>query len=58
MRERKCMNDDLVDILLATYNSNENFLREQIDSLLNQTHKNIKITLVMMHQLKKMWDKF
>ncbi|MBR3249146.1 MAG: glycosyltransferase [Clostridia bacterium] len=37
------MNDDLVDILLATYNSNENFLREQIDSLLNQTHKNIKI---------------
>ena len=33
----------LVDILLATYNSNEQYLREQIDSLINQTHKNIKI---------------
>lgn len=37
------MESDLVDILLATYNSNEQYLREQIESLLCQTHKNIKI---------------
>lgn len=37
------MESDLVDILIATYNSNEKYLREQIDSILNQTYKNIKI---------------
>lgn len=37
------MKENLVDILLATYNSNEQYLREQIESLLCQTHKNIKI---------------
>ena len=37
------MAPDLVDILLATYNSNEKYLREQLDSLIKQTHKNIKI---------------
>ena len=37
------MENDLVDILLATYNSNIKFLREQLDSLINQTYKNIKI---------------
>ena len=37
------MNNELVDILLATYNSNEQYLREQIESLLCQTHQNIKI---------------
>ena len=37
------MYNDLVDILLATYNSNERYLREQIESLIYQTHKNIKI---------------
>lgn len=37
------MNSDLVDILLATYNSNEQYLQEQIDSILNQTHRNIKL---------------
>ena len=37
------MNNELVDILLATYNSNETYLKQQIESLLNQTHKNIKI---------------
>ena len=36
------MENDLVDILLATYNSNIKYLQEQIDSLLCQTHKNIK----------------
>ena len=35
--------DNLVDILLPTYNTNEKYLREQIDSLINQTHKHIKI---------------
>ena len=33
----------LVDILLTTYNTNEQYLRKQIESLLNQTYKNIKI---------------
>lgn len=31
-----------IDILLATYNG-EKYLREQIDSILNQTHKNIRL---------------
>lgn len=35
--------DTLVDILLPTYNTNEKYLREQIESLINQTYKNIKI---------------
>lgn len=33
--------ENLVDILLTTYNSNIDFLRKQIDSILNQTYKNI-----------------
>lgn len=37
------MNNELVDILLTTYNSNETYLKQQIESLINQTHKNIKI---------------
>ena len=35
--------EDLVDILLPIYNTNEQYLKEQINSLLNQTHKQIKI---------------
>ena len=35
--------EDLVDILLATYNTNEKYLRKQIESILRQTHKNIKL---------------
>lgn len=35
--------DTMVDILLPTYNTNEKYLREQIESLINQTYKNIKI---------------
>ena len=31
-----------IDILLATYNG-EKYLREQIDSILNQTYKNIRL---------------
>lgn len=34
-----------VDILLATYNSNIEFLRKQIDSILNQTYKNIRLII-------------
>lgn len=37
------MNEERVDILLATYNSNIKYLKQQIDSLLGQTYKNIKI---------------
>ena len=36
--------EEKVDILLATYNG-EKYLREQIESILNQTYKNIKIII-------------
>ena len=35
--------EELVDILVTTYNTNEKYLRKQIDSILRQTYKNIKI---------------
>lgn len=35
---------DTVEILLATYNG-EKFLPEQLESILNQTHKNIKVII-------------
>lgn len=35
--------EELVDILVATYNTNEKYLRKQINSILRQTHQNIKI---------------
>ena len=35
--------EELFDILVATYNTNEKYLKKQIDSILRQTHKNIKI---------------
>lgn len=35
--------EELVDILVTTYNTNEKYLRNQIESILKQTHKNIKI---------------
>ena len=34
-----------VDILLATYNTNHEYLKQQIDSILNQTHKNIHLII-------------
>lgn len=37
--------EDLVDILFATYNTNIQFLKIQIDSILNQTHKNIHLII-------------
>ena len=35
--------EELVDILVTTYNTNEKYLRKQIDSILRQKYKNIKI---------------
>ena len=35
--------EELVDILVATYNTEEKYLRKQIDSIIKQTHTNIKI---------------
>lgn len=35
--------EELVDILVTTYNTEEKYLRKQLDSLIRQTHKNIKI---------------
>lgn len=35
--------EELVDILVTTYNTEEKYLRKQIESILRQTHKNIKI---------------
>ena len=35
--------EELVDILVATYNTNEKYLKKQIESILKQTYKNIKI---------------
>ncbi len=37
--------EELVDILLTTYNSNQKFLRKQLNSILDQTHKNIKLII-------------
>lgn len=34
-----------VDVLLATYNSNLDYLKKQIDSILNQTYKNIHLII-------------
>lgn len=35
--------EELVDILVATYNTEEKYLRKQLDSIIKQTHTNIKI---------------
>ena len=37
--------DERVDILLATYNSNIEYLKEQIESILNQTYKNFRLLI-------------
>jgi len=41
----KKVDEDLVDILLATYNTNVQFLKIQIDSILNQSYKNIHLII-------------
>lgn len=35
--------DEFVDILVTTYNTNEKYLKKQLESILKQTYKNIKI---------------
>ena len=35
--------EEVVDILVTTYNTNEKYLRKQIESILRQTYKNINI---------------
>lgn len=37
--------EEKVDILLATYNSNIEYLKKQIDSIINQTYKNIHLII-------------
>ena len=37
--------EDKVDVLMATYNTNIEYLKKQIDSILNQTHKNISLLI-------------
>ena len=36
--------EEKVDILIATYNG-EKFIKEQIDSILNQTYQNIQLII-------------
>ena len=38
------MNEEIIDILLPTYNG-EKYLKEQIDSILNQSYKNIRLII-------------
>lgn len=35
--------EELVDILVTTYNTNEKYLRKQIETILKQTHNNIRV---------------
>ena len=37
--------DEVVDILVTTYNTNEKYLKKQIESILRQTYKNIKLII-------------
>ena len=37
--------EDKVDILLTTYNTKIEYLKQQLDSILNQTHKNFKLII-------------
>ena len=39
------MQEEKIDILVATYNSNINFLRMQLDSLLSQNYSNIRVII-------------
>ena len=35
--------NELVDILVTTYNTNEKYLRRQLETILKQTHQNIQV---------------
>ena len=37
--------EEQIDILMATYDSNIEYLKKQIESILNQTYKNIKLII-------------
>lgn len=37
--------EDKVDILLTTYNTNINYLKQQLDSILNQTYNNFDLII-------------
>ena len=37
--------DEKVDILLTTYNSNIQYLKKQIESILEQTYKNFRLLI-------------
>lgn len=45
--------EDKVDVLMATYNTNIKYLKKQIDSILNQTHKNISLLISDDNSLNK-----
>lgn len=54
---------ETVDILLATYNTNPIYLKEQIESILNQTYKEIKLIISddyskTSKQIKEILDKY
>lgn len=38
-------NEETVDILVTTYNSNQKFLKKQLNSILTQSYKNIKVLI-------------
>lgn len=37
--------EDKIDIILATYNTKIEYLKKQIDSILNQTYTNIELII-------------
>ncbi len=45
--------EEQIDILMATYNSNIYYLKKQIDSILGQTYKNIKLIISDDNSTKK-----
>ena len=42
-----------IEILLATYNTEQEYLKKQIDSILNQTYQNFKLLISDDHSIKK-----
>ena len=46
------MNNKQVDILLSVYNPNEEYLIKQLISLNNQTYPNLKLYILLAHDLQ------
>ena len=42
--------EDVVDILLTTYNTNINYLKQQLDSILKQTYTNFNLIILYFQQ--------